>query len=164
MTWPRRLSLPVQLFPAGDWQEVMWRLGAWWQQTSLCGRPSYLIWWLHFLLVLLLRVLLLLVLLSRCVALRCNDWTEGRCHASKHYRLNLIHCYASATQPWFSWVLGEGLALSWGLVAAATVAFCSAAAAVFLVWVGFSWPPFLFLMRILPLSSDGLGICWPGFS
>lgn len=50
----------------------------------------------------------------------------------------------------------ESAFVSW--VAAAVVVVCSVpAAVVFLVWVGFSWLPFLFLMRILPLSSDGLG-------
>lgn len=80
------------------------------------------------------------------------------------YSSNLIHRCAYASQPWLVGVLGEELALSWGLAATGAVAFCSAAAAVFLAWVDFSWLPFLFLMRILPMSSDGLGICWPGFS
>ncbi len=48
--------------------------------------------------------------------------------------------------------------------AAVVVVWSVAAVLVFLVWVGFSWLPFLFLMRILPMSSDGLGICWPDFS
>lgn len=67
-------------------------------------------------------------------------------------------------------MLGAGLAGSWEVEfgswgdAAVVVVWSVAAGVGFLAWVGFSWLPFLFLMRILPRSSDGLGICWPGFS
>lgn len=71
------------------------------------------------------------------------------------------------TPPWFSWVLGAGVAgSSAGLfvsgVGTPVAAVCSVAA--FLVCADFAMLPFLFLMRILPMSSLGLGICWPGFN
>lgn len=63
----------------------------------------------------------------------------------------------SVCGPGLSW-FGAGLVGSW------TVVFGSTAG--FFAWLllGVSWLPFLFLIRILPMSSDGLGICWPGFN
>ena len=65
--------------------------------------------------------------------------------------------------PWPSWVEAGGG--GWLGSAAGPNVFWSGGGVFFgLFWLGFSWLPFLFLIRIFPMSSAGLGICCPGFS
>lgn len=72
MTWPRTPLLPVQLCPVREWQEVRCCLDYFSCKTAKKNRSFYLIWRLHFLLILFFCIFLLLCVLHDCFSFSWN--------------------------------------------------------------------------------------------